>query len=156
MKLWFFFLALPLSLAASANDPVVPIHETNIQMNAAIARAQREVDGFLAERSNPRTTARDFKVKVKVTSGTQVEYMWVTPFRTKQSGFEGILKNHPGLVRNLRWGDTVEFTREQIADWAYIKDGVQYGHYTTCVVLSTQGREFAAKEAKSMGLRCEP
>jgi uncharacterized protein YegJ (DUF2314 family) len=70
---------LLVSTTAHAKDQVVPIHESNIRMSIAIDRAQRELDSFLAERGNPKSTARDFKVKVQFSSGGTVEHMWVTP-----------------------------------------------------------------------------
>lgn len=149
-------LLAPLAATPQVKDETTPVDTQNLRMRLAIDRAQRELPGFLAEHANPKSTARDFKVKVMFASGGAVEHMWVTPFRPTQRGFEGKLKNQPSMVRSLQWGQEVQFERSQITDWAYIKDGRQYGHYTTCIVLAHKGPVAAASEARAMGLSCEP
>jgi uncharacterized protein YegJ (DUF2314 family) len=139
---------------AAAQDKAILVQEANVRMQLAIQKAKRELPAFLQERANPSSTARDFKVKVAFQSGTTVEHMWVTPFRPDGSSFEGKLKNQPNLITSLQWGQDVKFEREQISDRAYTKNGVQYGHYTTCVVLLHEGKEKAQLKAKELGLKC--
>jgi uncharacterized protein YegJ (DUF2314 family) len=157
MKVAIATLSLLLSTwsAAVAQDKTILVQDANVRMQLAIQKAKRELPLFLQERANPSSTARDFKVKVAFQSGTTVEHMWVTPFRPNGSGFEGKLKNQPNLVTSLQWGQDVKFEREQISDWAYIKNGIQYGHFTTCVVLLHEGKENAQQKAKELGLRCD-
>lgn len=158
MKVAIAALSLLLSTWSAtvvAQDKTVLVQDTDVRMQLAIQKAKRELPQFLQERSNPSSTARDFKVKVAFQAGTTVEHMWVGPFRPSGNGFEGKLKNQPNLITSLQWGQDVKFEREQISDWAYIKNGIQYGHFTTCVVLLHEGKEKAQLKAKELGLKCD-
>jgi uncharacterized protein YegJ (DUF2314 family) len=104
-------------------------------MSAATARARASLDEFLAIAANPPPGTDQFKLKVVLRDNDQVEHVWVTPFRASADGFEGILANEPRVVWTVRAGQVLRFIREQVSDWGYVRDGVQVGSFTVCVLL---------------------
>lgn len=56
--------------------------------------------------------------KMKFVDGHRTEYMWVKVTDVDQNGekYKGILDNDPLLVQTVRYGDIVEFEKEDILD----------------------------------------
>lgn len=130
-----FFLALAPGFAAERpQDGVVMIHNEDPGMQEAIRRARAGLEEFLAlAREQPAGTSQ-FTVKVAIRGGGMTEYVWVVPFRATAGGFEGVLRNEPQFAPHLRLGQNVTFTREDIADWGYKRDGRHFGYFTQCVL----------------------
>lgn len=42
------------------------------------------------------------------------------------------MANQPQIVKSVLWGQQLRFTREQITDWGYRKNGRQVGSFTLC------------------------
>ncbi|ALT76290.1 YegJ family protein [Paucibacter sp. KCTC 42545] len=127
-------------------------------MNQAIQKARDSLGAFMQIKENPKSGAERFELKVSFSR----ELMWVSPFRVsggvngKGDGFEGILKSAPQYSPTLAWGKQVSFSRDQIVDWGYTKDGKRHGHFTTCVLLARMKADEAAKIRKDMKLECAP
>lgn len=142
-----------LALAQEATDQVVRVASEDAEMNQAIAKARATLDGFLALSRKPPKGAEGFKLKVKFSDEHGNEHMWVTPFQQDGDGFSGVLANEPERVRNVRAWQTVHFSRKDITDWGYERDGKQFGSFTVCVML----RRMPAEEAKAYlayGFQC--
>lgn len=116
------FLILMLSAAVALaqekrdENEVVFASETDPDMVVAIRKARESLDGFLALAASPPANTDGFKVKVMVRDGREVEHFWVTPFRVVGSGFQGVLANAPRVVRNVRAGQILAFSRGEISD----------------------------------------
>lgn len=147
-------LALPYVAQAADTDPVVRLDGSDVEMNAAIARARSTLDDFLALSAHPPRGAHDFKLKVKFTDAHGVEHMWVTPFERHGHGFSGTLANEPDTVRNVRLWDEVRFERADITDWGYEMDGRQVGSFTVCVMFEHMRAEDVAA-FRDRGFDCE-
>ena len=130
---------------AGADDP---------QMVAAIREARATLDGFLALAANPPAGAEKFKLKVMVADGPSVEHFWVIPFRATAEGFEGTLANDPKVVRNVKAGQLIRFTKAEISDWGYTKAGRQVGSFTVCVLFKKMPADQADYYRKNHGFDC--
>ncbi|MES2933618.1 MAG: DUF2314 domain-containing protein [Pseudomonadota bacterium] len=106
-------------------------------MTAAVLKARQTVDEFLRIKVNRPDGATGFAVKVLFEDGTTKEHMWVNPFRASSSGYEGVLRNDPMQLRNLRKGSQVSFSKDQITDWGYNLSGRSKGYFTACVLIAT-------------------
>ncbi|WP_421916701.1 YegJ family protein [Mesorhizobium sp.] len=124
------------------------------EMAAATARALASLDEFLALSEAPPAGAERFKLKVKVRDGNITEHFWVVPFRRTETGFVGILSNQPAEVRNVVLGQNIEFTREDISDWGYKRNGRQVGSFTVCVMLKRMPKEEADSMLENYGFDC--
>lgn len=120
--------------AEKVQDQTVMIQSEDPDMLAAMRKAQSSLGDFLRVAAHPPAGASGFKLKVKVTDAHGSEHMWVEPFRATRTGFAGTLTNEPDLVTNVRYGQEIVFTKQDISDWGYVQDGKQKGGFTVCVM----------------------
>ena len=107
---------------------------TDPEMLGAIAQARASLDQFLALADNPEPGMSVFKMKVVIRDGENREFFWVTPFKRAENGFEGVLANTPDIVRNVRLGETIRFSRDDVTDWGSVRNGRQVGSVTSCIL----------------------
>lgn len=143
-----------LGQAPRDENEVVYVGTKDPDMVDAIRRARASLDDFLRIASNPPPNTTGYKLKVVVRDGSDVEHFWVVPFNQTQEGFTGVLANEPRSVRNVRGGQTISFSRAEISDWGYIKDGRQVGSFTVCVLFKKMPREQADYYRKNHGFDC--
>ena len=117
------------------------------EMDAAIARAQKEVDSFIAELSKRNGT--DFAVKVPIEDKEEVEHFWLTDIVYRNGKFEGQIGNEPGVVTNVKMGQKMSVKKSEISDWMFMREGKMYGNYTVRPLLKTMPKE-KAEAIKSM------
>lgn len=152
-------LALAPGLAgAQATDPgddkTVTFTPGDPEMAAATAQALASLDEFLALSEAPPSGTDRFKLKVKVRDGNVTEHFWVIPFRRTETGFVGILANQPEEVHNVVLGQNIEFNRDDISDWGYIRDGRQIGSFTVCVMFKRMSKEESDTMRDKYGFDC--
>ena len=107
---------------------------TNPEMLAAIEQARASLDDFLELVRHPEPETSTFKLKIIVRDGPAMETFWVKPFWIRDDGFEGTIANTPEVVRNVSLGETVNFSRDDVVDWGYVRNGRQVGSFTVCVL----------------------
>jgi uncharacterized protein YegJ (DUF2314 family) len=123
-------------------------------MAAATAQALAKLDEFLALSETPPSGTDKFKLKVKVRDGNVTEHFWVIPFRRTEIGFVGILADKPEEVHNVFLGQNIEFTRDDISDWGYTRNGRQVGSFTVCVMFKRMSKEDADYTHSKYGFDC--
>jgi len=136
------------------DDKTVIFAPGDPEMTAATARALASLDEFLALAEAPPLGTDRFKLKVKVRDGHVTEHFWVIPFRRTETGFVGLLANQPEEVRNVVLGQNIEFTRDDISDWGYTRDGRQVGSFTVCVMFKRMSKEEADYMRDKYGFDC--
>ncbi|WP_412033374.1 DUF2314 domain-containing protein [Mesorhizobium sp. CA8] len=65
-----------------------------------------------------------------------------------------MLANEPEIVRNVVLGQNIEFTRDDISDWGYTRNGRQVGSFTVCVMLKKMSKEEAEYMRSAYGFDC--
>lgn len=140
--------------ADQGDDKTVMVAPDDADMAAAIAKARSSLDDFLALSDAPPPGTDKFKLKVMVVDGNVTEHFWVIPFKRTATGFVGILANEPELVRNVVFGQNIEFTRDDISDWGYTRDGHQVGSFTVCVMFKQMSKEEADYMRAQYGFDC--
>jgi uncharacterized protein YegJ (DUF2314 family) len=113
------------------------------EMDAAIARAHREVDAFVTELSKP--TGENHAVKAPIQDAGKTEHFWLIKVSYKDGEFTGTIDNDPGIVGNVKIGQTWTLKKEEISDWMFMRDGKMHGNYTMRPLLKTLPEEQAAK-----------
>jgi uncharacterized protein YegJ (DUF2314 family) len=113
------------------------------EMEAAIARARKEVDTFIAELSRP--TGENHAVKVPITDNGQTEHFWLINVSYRNGQFEGEINNEPGMVKNVRSGEKRRANKSEISDWMFMRGGKLHGNYTMRPLLTTMPKEEADK-----------
>lgn len=153
-------LCLPNAFAQSLverarEDQVIVVDSGDPAMNKAFARAQGSLDGFLEDALAPAPRNTGHAVKVRITDNKNTEYFWVGDLQRRGTGFRGRLDNIPRLVKHVREGQQIGFTRKDIVDWLYIDpSGRMRGSFTTCVLLAKEKPEEARALAAQLRLAC--
>ena len=113
------------------------------EMDAAIARARREVDSFIGELSNP--TGTDHEVKAPIKDAGDTEHFSLTDVSFQNGAFNGTISNEPGVVGNVKMGQAWTIKKNEISDWMFMRDGKMHGNYTMRPLLKSMPDEEAAK-----------
>jgi len=145
---------IPLHARAQSDDKAMMIASDDAEMAAAIAKARSSLDEFLALSDAPPPGTDKFKLKVMIADGNATEHFWVIPFRRTSTGFVGILANEPEVVDNVVLGQNIEFTRDDISDWGYTRNGHQVGSFTVCVMFKRMSKEEADTMHEESGYDC--
>lgn len=120
-----------------SGNAVVNINSENAKMEAAIARAQKELPQFIETLRKPPKGATQFMVKkfFDAAKGAQSEGMWVEVQSYEKGEFYGVLINEPLDVPNLKKGDSLKVKEADVIDWGYFSEvGDLVGGYTNKVV----------------------
>ena len=145
----FFVLFLILMCCSCSKKPETLVEGgyDEQEMDAAIARARKEVDSFIAELSKRNGT--DFAVKVPIAEVEEVEHFWLTDIVYRDETFHGVIGNEPGVVTNVKMGQKWSVKKSEISDWMFMRDGKMHGNYTVRPLLKTMPEE-EAEGIKSM------
>jgi uncharacterized protein YegJ (DUF2314 family) len=137
MKFPVSFSIFILILAACSKDPetLVRTGYDEAQMEAAIARARREVEEFVKVLAA--TNADSFSVKAPIKDENGTEHFWITDVRYEKGEFVGMIGNDPGIVENVKIGQVWRIKKEEISDWMYVRGERIHGGYTIDVLLPT-------------------
>ncbi|MDG4896381.1 DUF2314 domain-containing protein [Mesorhizobium sp. WSM4976] len=144
----------PLPARAEGDDKAMMIASDDAEMATAIEKARSSLDEFLALADAPPPGTDRFKLKVMIADGNATEHFWVIPFKRTETGFVGILANQPEIVQNVVLGQNIEFTRDDISDWGYTRNGRQVGSFTVCVMLKKMSKEEAEYMRTQHGFDC--
>ncbi|MGD0639348.1 MAG: DUF2314 domain-containing protein [Roseiarcus sp.] len=163
--------ALAPSGVAFAGDPnpVPLVPKGDPAMNAAFAHAAATLDDFLAKWRHPPPGAEQFSVKIGLQDTPSapgytvvrpgapgaIEWFWTDNLRVDGTGFSAQLSNDPERVRNVSFGQTVRFTREDIGDWMYWQNGKIVGNATACPALAHATAEDRRQMKEQYGLVCD-
>jgi uncharacterized protein YegJ (DUF2314 family) len=116
-------------------DDVIFLALNDPTMAAAIHNARDALPGFLALSKRPGPTMEGFAVKIALVANGGPEFFWIHPFAHVEEQFIGQINNTPRSVVNLKIGDTVTFTENEIVDWMYMDDGRMMGNYSARAIL---------------------
>ncbi|GLR13745.1 hypothetical protein GCM10007907_25350 [Chitinimonas prasina] len=135
-------------------DQVVYVNDQDKAMNAAIAKAQATLDTFLQVAESKPSGTLGYKLKVRFEDENGAEHIWVTPFKREKTGFVGVVANDPEVVESVEAGKSYSFSRAQISDWGYVKDGKQVGSYTVCVIFKSMPADQVKRYKDDYGFEC--
>jgi uncharacterized protein YegJ (DUF2314 family) len=128
--------------------------ETALRQAEETARAT--LDDFLTQAKRQPAGTGSYALKVKIQEGRDTEYFWVSEFTWSDSSFTGRINDEPRLVKSIKPGEIVKFSRSQIADWKYVdeKSGRTFGNFTACAPLSKEAPAQAEEIKRRDGLDC--
>jgi uncharacterized protein YegJ (DUF2314 family) len=165
MKLGLIALcAGALILAASAGGgfarketqaPVVAVKSDDPDIALSRSQAQKTLAGFLAQAVPPAPNTEKHAVKVPLREGGKTEWVWVGKLRDIGGGrYAGILDNKPVDVTGFKIGQTIEFRREDVADWVYRNGSKMAGGYSVCILAAKKGDPKVIEKARELGFAC--
>lgn len=109
-----FLVLLICSGCNTKPDTLVDSGYDEQEMQAAIVRAQSEVDSFIAELSNP--TGDSHAVKAPIEDAGDTEYFWLIDVNYQDGAFHGTINNDPGIVSNVQFGQQWTVNKAEISD----------------------------------------
>ena len=138
-------LSLLIAAPAQAGDPTVAYSPNDPEMNTAIDAARDSLDGFLGLYFDPATRFQAAALKIAIPAdGGGAEHIYVVDIaRDGRTHFVGTIDNDPVRLPQISLGDRYRFSRDQISDWNYFKDGKLHGAYTLRVMLPRMAKEQA-------------
>lgn len=160
LLLILFFFSLSLSacnlLSSIAPDPaeqIVNVSNDDLEMNAAIQRAQETLPLFIEAYQTSSYADDHFTIKVKFPYGTgdAAEHMWITDLTVTEKGFTGILGNEPEYIHDLQMGDTVDVKLENVTDWMILRDGQMLGGFSVHLLRSRMSETEQKQFDEQMG-----
>jgi uncharacterized protein YegJ (DUF2314 family) len=140
----------------TVNDQLAAVEASGPEMTAAIRKARATLPEFLALARAPKPSMKQFAVKVGIHVQHGREYVWVRPFRQNGDRFSGQVRNTPRSARRLNYGDTINFTEGDIADWNYIDGGIMKGNFTACALIKREAKQNAEAFKRLYRLDCAP
>ena len=150
----FLLVLATLACAADRGDEVVVTKTGDPEMDAARSKALNSLDSFLQiARSKPAGTS-GYKLKVQVKDGEYTEHFWVIPFWEVDGKFQGPISNEPKYVHTVKYGQLITFTRNDVSDWGYVRDGRQVGSFTVCAMFKRMTKEQVEYYRKNYGFDC--
>jgi uncharacterized protein YegJ (DUF2314 family) len=144
VTLLLFSVAMPCAAQAKDPDTLVRDGYNQAQMDAAIARARKEVNAFLDVLA--KDDADSFSVKASITDKNGTEHFWLVDIEYDKSKatFKGNIGNRPGIVKNVKAGQVWTIKRDEISDWMYTRGEKIHGGYTIDPLLVTMPKDQAA------------
>lgn len=125
-------------------------------MENAKRKARATLPDFLSLISAPRSTITGMQVKIGIPYGrNNHEFFWISELVLKDGKIIGRLNNTPRFVQNLREGQMLRFTQDDVVDWYYREDGTVKGNYTTCALITREPKGQQEALLKRYGLDCD-
>jgi uncharacterized protein YegJ (DUF2314 family) len=123
-------IAAPVSSAGTSEPSPITVTAIDAEMQAAVAAARNSLNQFWATQEHPGPKERGFALKVAIIDGDKEEHFWLTDVKRDAQTISGVIDNTPALVENVKAGERVEFTEDQIADWVFMRNGKMVGNET--------------------------
>ncbi len=104
------------------------------KLTAAARQARDTFPEFVEAFENNAGT--EFSAKFSFTDGDRIEHMWVAIDGINGQSILGTLGNSPGVVTNIREGDMVTRTLDELEDWLYMNEGQMVGGFSVRAILA--------------------
>ena len=122
---YLIFLILIFSNTFSI-EKTVDIKNNDKTMNEIIDDARKNIDIFISKLKNHDENEWAFQVKypfqIKDNTSYNVEHIWLSDIFVKEDQYYGIVSNDPYYIKNIKYGDIVQFDINKITDWMYYKE----------------------------------
>jgi uncharacterized protein YegJ (DUF2314 family) len=154
MRILLLILLSPLLLLAALlglrRRDIVHLPAEHPEMAKAVADARASLPEFRRLLESPEADMDNFAIKAEFQACNGTEHCWIEDLQIKGTGFSGKLANHPQQL-GLALGTAVEITEDRITDWAYSKNGVYQGHFTTRILLPRMSKRMRQRVEKIYG-----
>ena len=121
----------------NADDPVVHVDGSNVEMKEAITTARKTFDQFVENWESMPNDSVSIKFALPTNDG-ELEHIWFEPTKITDTEITGICGNDPAKVDGLKYGDTRTFERSELTDWMILQGKKCYGGYTIRVLVKME------------------
>lgn len=104
--------------STKSNDPVVYGQGNDPELEQAKKDALSTLDYFIKTFNyHSSDTTYHFSLKADFIDNGEHEHMWISLNKIENTKFQGLLSNEPQIIKNIKYGDLVTISRDQIEDW---------------------------------------
>jgi len=112
------------------SDRLVMVNDDNQLMKDAIKQAKETLTDYLLFFKDAPLNTSNHRVKALFSDANGDEHIWLVNISHNGNSISGQVGNTPGVVSCVSDGEKVSVPLEQITDWAFEAEGLQYGNYT--------------------------
>ncbi len=116
----------------------------------AIEKAKSTLHYFVKVISNPTNIHANFSIKAKIKDNFNEENLWINNVRYNNFVFEGILGNYPKSIKNVKYGDNLKISIDDVIDWMFVENKRLIGGYSIRVARSMMDEQDRQKFDKSL------
>lgn len=139
--------------AGKRSDPsIIPVHESDAEMDTAMARARSSVSGFVDRLPRLRAANLPASIKLPLTENGHTEHVWMGDPVFEDGLFRGYLASAPANLPSWSHGDRIVVPADEISDWMAIEDGTLYGGFTMYVLRDRMSADQRRGMEERMGL----
>lgn len=158
--LYLVFLTVALLLVAcdqsssdwSGRDDIVSTDAGDQEIKDAVDLARVTLPQFWEALSQPDTNDHSFSIKVGLAADNGgTEHIWVENVSRNGEEITGTLQNIPMHLSDFEIGDSVSFSKTQVTDWQFVRDGKSEGNHVTKVLLNRMSSEQAHEVRTILG-----
>ena len=124
-------------------------------MNNAMEAARQNLVLFDRALKSADSNFYGFAIKKRFAVGDSGEHIWLNHVRFYKDGYKAVINNEPIIANNIKLGDTVFVTKNQISDWMYIDKNILRGGYTMRVELKRMSARVKAEFLKGLDYKIE-
>jgi uncharacterized protein YegJ (DUF2314 family) len=107
--------------SVKSNDPIISVPEKDPELEKAQKDALANLDYFIKSfNAHLMDTLFHYSLKVDFVKNEEHEHMWITLKKIINDKFQGILDSDPEIIKNIKSGDLIIITKDQIEDWMII------------------------------------
>lgn len=110
-------------------------------MDAAIATARGKIEEF--KKVLAAKEGEMFSVKTPVEENGLTEHFWLSDVSYSDGVFSGKIANEPGIVGNVKFGDSWTVKETEISDWMFMRGEMIHGGFTLEPLLKSMPEEQA-------------
>ena len=121
-------------------------------MDRAYAKARETHQEFVAALQDPKQTMEVFAIKKPFGK----EHIWLNEVTWDGSKFSAVVNNEPVDTSEVKLGDRVEVSPDEISDWMYVEGGALKGGYTIRVLFDSTSPQEKVELLKQFGFSVPP
>lgn len=149
MMKWRILLLLCACVLACASDDsssnVGYFASDDPEMHAAIDSARATVGFFLERIADPPPSQTHASIKVRFGNDIRGEHIWLHSVRFDGRRLHGIVDEDAVDFPDVKRGDTVSRSPDEISDWMIVDNGMVCGGFTSRVAMSHMSDEIRAE-----------
>ena len=134
-------------------DNIAEVFSDDEEMNNAIKKAKETFKDFDTAYYNGHFTKEDFSVKVKFEIENGGEHIWANNITYEYGSYYGIIDEDATATNEVKMGDKVKITIDNLSDWLYNDNGILKGGYTIKVLRNKMSEEEKAQFDSTFSLK---
>lgn len=139
----------------SVGDKMYTTDSEDAGMNEAIDLSRSTLDVFEKALKSGNKDYEYFALKKRFVHEQSGEHIWINEIKISGDGYSGIVNNDPVMVTEIKYGDTVYISKQDITDWMFLDKNIMRGGYTMRLELKRMAPEEKAALLRNLDYKIE-